>query len=557
MVQESFGWLSDALKWPSLIIFGVIDIALTTTIIILTAKSTTEHGFVTIPSPKTSPEQTGTFRLDIGILWTTLPNLAFALFAAHWAWIACAIAERQPYVELRKDGGAAAKKSIMLDYRVNPVVFRWWTAFRKSHKSIGSMTLLSVLLTYVTAPLAARLFATQVVLVPSTFPITYDKEFSGRNMDASIDWRPILNTVSATLLYEGRSIPWTNDQYAFRPFSNRSTLPASAIIEATSTAFTSHVDCKVVKDYAIESDKDSGSGEAVVHVSGKDRGCEFTQKLGVAGTRKTYLKTTSVIDCSAEASYSRLVFTFGKYSSLASNFLDDVSVISCATGYRQVDGTLKVSSLNNSPIVQSFEETGYPDVDRPPNWRVFEDAIVDPATLNPKDTSSTSEMGSLILSYAQRLQSGTELTSEVLIKAISIIFTRIYLNSVAFHGFTSMSEPATSMGKAFVPTTRLVVVEWVAYVIVVFLLIALCFLIWAFFYVHKQPSILTEEPQGLLSAAALVHDSDLIRIVSNIRKDPAFDGHLRQSSKRQSEIKDKKWTAAKGDERGQWVISSI
>ncbi|KAI3575792.1 hypothetical protein IWW34DRAFT_669739 [Fusarium oxysporum f. sp. albedinis] len=562
MAQESFGWLSEALKWPSLIVFGLFDIALAITIIILTAKSSTEHGFVTIPSRNTTSSSSlapvrFNVSLDLGILWTALPSFVFALFAAYWAWIACAIAERQPYVELRSRGGAEARKSILLDYRVTPVVFRWWSAFRKSHGTVGAMTLLSVLLTYITAPLAARLFTPQVVSVSKTLPITYDTEFSDSNINSTIDWQPILNVVAATLLYRGKSIAWTDDQYAFRPFSNHSIVPASADIEAETTAFAAYVNCVVVKDYTITSNGDSSSSQGTVTVSGDDRGCSFRQKFGVASTQKTYLKSTSVIDCSAQAYYSRLVFTAGVYSSSASNLLDDISVISCATGYRQVDGNLKVSTLATSPTIQSFDETGQPDTSRPTLWRIFEQGILGPVTFNPKAKSSTSDMGDLILQYARKLQPSNPLSPEVLIRSISSIFTATYLNGVGSHGFSLLSNPEASTGKAFIPTTRLFVVPWVAYVILIFLLIAFCFLVWAFFYVYKRPSILTEEPEGLLSAAAILSESDLLRIISSIRKEPGFDGNVRGRGKKNSEVMDRKWTATKDDEHGQWVISPI
>ncbi|KAL9571912.1 hypothetical protein ACKAV7_003901 [Fusarium commune] len=567
MAQESFGWLSEALKWPSLIVFGLFDIALAITIIILAAKSSTEHGFVTIPSRNITSSSSLALSwsdpvrfnvsLDLGILWTALPSFVFALFAAYWAWIACAIAERQPYVELRSRGGAEARKSILLDYRVTPVVFRWWSAFRKSHEAVGAMTLLSVLLTYIIAPLAARLFTPQVVSVSKTLPITYDTEFSGSNINSTIDWQPILNVVAATLLYRGKSIAWTDDQYSFRPFSNRSIVPVSADIEAETTAFAAYVNCVVVKDYTITSNKDSSSSQGTVIVSGDDRGCSFRQKFGVASTQKTYLKSTSVIDCSAQAYYSRLVFTAGVYSSSASNLLDDISVISCATGYRQVDGNLKVSTLATSPTIQSFDEIGRPDTSRPTLWRIFEQGILGPVTFNPKAKSSTSDMGDLILQYAQKLRPSNPLSPEVLIRSISTIFTATYLNGVGSHGFSSLSNPEASTGKAFIPTTRLFVVPWVAYVILIFLLIAFCFLIWAFFYVHTRPSILTEEPEGLLSVAAILGESDLLRIISSIRKEPGFDGNVRRSGKRHSEVIDRKWKATKDDEHGQWVISPI
>jgi hypothetical protein len=353
--------------------------------------------------------------LDTGSFWTTLPNLVFALFATHWAWIACAIADRQPYVELRKRAGAKARKSILFDYRVTPVVLRWWTAFQKSHNTVRAMTLLSVMLTYITAPFAARLFTTQLVSIPKPIPIVYSTEYKDNNLNSKTNWRPVLNVVSATLLYEGKSIAWTNNQYAFRPFSNHSTIPVSADIKAQSTSFGSYVNCELIKDYNITLNQVSGYRAGNIIISGNDRGCHFAQKITVSNTQQVYLKTTSV-GCSTY--YSRLVFSAGTYSSSSANLLDDVSVISCVTGYRRVDGNLRISSLNASPSIQSFDETGQPVTSRPFFLSMFEQGIPQPVTFNPQSSSSTSDMGSLILSYAQKLQPSSPLSPNVLIQSI-------------------------------------------------------------------------------------------------------------------------------------------
>ncbi|KAM0499433.1 hypothetical protein ACHAP8_005588 [Fusarium lateritium] len=566
MAEKSFGWLSEAVKWPSLIFFAVFDIALVVVIIILSVKSSTEHGFIAIPSPRVTASRLQALpwgdpvhfnvSLDIGILWTALPNLVFALFAAHWAWIACAIAERQPYVELRARGGAEARKSILLDYRVTPLILRWRAAFRKSHNAIGATTLLSVMLTYITAPFAARLFTTQVVSVPRTVPIIYDTEFKDSNLNTSIDWRPVINVVAATLLYQGKNIAWTNDQYALQPFSNQSRIPASADVEAKSTGFASYVNCELIKNYNITFNKISNS-EGNVVVFGNDRGCSFTQKFPVSSTQKTYLKSTSVIDCSAQAYYSRMVFSAATYSASSSNLLDDISVISCATGYRQVDGNLKVSSLNIAPSVHSFDETGQPDTSRPYYWKTFEQGILGPVTFNPQASSSTSDMASLILSYAQKLRPSEPLSPEVLIQSISTVYSATYINGVGINGFSSVSKPEINTGEALTPTTRLFVVRWVAYIILIFLLVALLFDVWASIYVHKRPSILTEEPQGLLSEAAILHKSSILRVISSIHNEPDFNGKVRQVGKNYAEVKDKKWVATKDIKTNQWVISSI
>ncbi|KAH7139648.1 hypothetical protein B0J13DRAFT_608907 [Dactylonectria estremocensis] len=566
MLRKSSGWLSEAIRWQSLLLFVTFDIAFLITIIVLTVISSTENGFATINSSNITSNgsivlpggKSSIFNVswDLGVLWTTLPNFIFTLFGAYWAWIAGAISDRQPYVELRKRGGCEARTSILLDYRVLPVVWRWWVAFRKSHGTVGATTLLSVLLTYVVAPFAARLFAAHVVMVSETLPVAYNVTFDGNNINAEIDWRPIMDTVAATLLYQGNNIPWTDDQHAFRPFATDSRLTTGADMVANTTAYAAYVNCELSQDYTIVLDpQDSGSG--TVTVTGTDRGCEFKQDFGVSSLQKIYFKTTSQIDCSSRAYYSRLVFTAATYSSSAPSLLDDISVISCATGYQQATGNLKVLALTGSPIIQSFDQTAQLDTTRPSFWRGFEQNILGPVSFNPQAEWSTTDMGSLILYNAQRLQPSNPLTADILIKSISDVFTAVYLNAVAIHGFDQLSAAETGIGRAFIPTTRLFIVPWVAYIIIVFLSITVYFVGSVFFYVRKSPSILTEEPEGLLSMAAILNGSELLDIASDIRGEPGFNGEVCKIGKALPEVKGRRWTATRDPVHGQWVIGSI
>ncbi|KAH7184549.1 uncharacterized protein B0J16DRAFT_340170 [Fusarium flagelliforme] len=557
VAQSSYGWLSSCLRWPSLLIFTFLNLTLLTTVISLTIVSSTNDGFVTIPSRNASSpspssnSQTLSISWDLGLLWTTLPSFVFSLFGAYWAWMTGAIAERQPYVELRKEGGSEPGSSIMLDYRVVASIWRWWGAFRRSHYMVGATTLMSVLLTYAIAPFAARLFALEVVRMTKTSPIVYNEVFNNNNINATLDWRPVLDTVAATLIYQGNGIAWTDDERAFRPFYPKSNLVRGADISANTTAYSAYLDCVLVKDYTITSDGDS------VDISGNDRGCSFKQSFGVNSSQRTYFKTTSKIDCSSKAHYSRLVFTAATYSSSASNNLNDLSVISCATGYRQVAGTLTVTPSSSAPIIGSFTKTGEADTGRPKLWRVFEQGILGPVSFNPQAKWSTSDMGSLILYYAQQLQPSKPLASEALMDAASKVFTAIYLNAVAIHGFDSLPEPETGTGTALIPTTRLFVVPWVAYIIIVFLMVILCSVVAIYIHLQRSPSIMTEEPEGLLSMAGILCNSELFTIAWNIRHDHAFDGSVLEMGRKRPEVMERKWGATQDVESDNWVVRSV
>ncbi|KAH7304753.1 hypothetical protein B0I35DRAFT_362860 [Stachybotrys elegans] len=549
--RETFGWLSACLRWPSLLFFGFVDIALVITIISLTIISSKKNGFVTTPSRSTGNGSDGiNAPWDLGVLWTSFPSFIFALFGAYWAWMAGALAERQPYVELRKEQGAGASLSILLDYRVVASIWRWWGAFRKSHFTVGATTLLSVLLTYAIAPLAARLFVAQAVMVAEDIPIAYNTSFQEDQINSTIDWRPVFDTVSANLLYGGHSVDWADQDQAFRPFSADLASDSGRVLAANTTAYSAYLNCQLQADYIMRTNGDG------VTVTGRDRGCDFQQTFGVNESQATYFKTTVELGCSSSAYYSRFVFTAASYSASAPNRLDNISVISCATGYRQANGTLTISSSSGRPVIESFTETGDPNRERLGLWRVFEQGILQPTTFNPQVKWSTSNMGSVILYYAQRLNPTSMLDSEILMEAIPRVFTTVYLNVIAMHGFGFLSEPELSTGVAYIPTTRLFVVPWVAYTVLAFLAVTLFSVIFLFFHLEKSPSILTEEPHGLLSMADMLNDSELLNIAANIRGDIGDHGGIRENGKLRREVMDKRWTAVKSTSGGGWVITS-
>ncbi|KAK1997391.1 hypothetical protein LX36DRAFT_73448 [Colletotrichum falcatum] len=556
--SRPYGWLAPSLRWPSLLAFAVVDFAVAITIIALTITSAQRDGFVTISTHNTTAtdREATVFNIpwNLGLLWTSLPSLAFSLFGAYWAWIAGSIAERQPYVELRRDGGSGAGTSVLLDYRVVAAIWRWWGAFRKSHFTVGSTGLLSVFLTYLVGPLAARLFAAQTVAVAVAAPIYYTKDYNVDNINATLDWRPVLDTVAATLLYGGNNIPWTDTERAFRPFAvgSGSDSSAKSDVAANTTAYSGYLSCELVGDYTIASSGDS------VTVSGNDRGCDFKQNFPVVETQEIYLKTTVDFDCSAEAHYSRLVFTAAEYSASARNKIDNISVISCATGYRQASGTCRVTSPKGAPaVVSSFVEAGQPDTRRPKLWRVFEQGILGPVTFNPQAKWSTSDMGSLVLYYAQRARPSDPLGPAALMEAIPTVFTAIYMNAVAIHGFEPARDAEAAAGTAFVPATRLFVVSWVAYLIVAFLAVALCAVVFLFFRLQDCPSILTEEPRGLLSMAAVLEKSELLDIASDMRQERGFDGEVWKRGTARWDVNGRKWKAAMDPETGNWVVRAV
>jgi hypothetical protein len=105
-----------------------------------------------------------------------------------------------------------------------------------------------------------------------------------------------------------------------------------------------------------------------VIMSGTDRGCAIAQEFTVAEIQEVYFTATAEINCGIQASYSRLVFTYGHFSRTLSTLTSNLSVISCATGYRVTAGNLTVtvpscsSGISSAPDILSFTPTS-PQVD--------------------------------------------------------------------------------------------------------------------------------------------------------------------------------------------------
>ncbi|TDZ24540.1 hypothetical protein Cob_v002400 [Colletotrichum orbiculare MAFF 240422] len=287
-----------------------------------------------------------------------------------------------------------------------------------------------------------------------------------------MDSRPIMSAVAATKLYNGGRIPWTDEHRPYRPFRAAAATDGDARVNANTSAYAAYLSCEVVRDYSMTLNR-RPSTSGTITMTGKDRGCDFEQEFGVTSSQEMYFKTTTQLECSADAFLSRLVFTAGTFPTSSQNLLGNVSVISCATGYRSQPRVLTVfgapassSSSSTATTIHPFAPVGEAVRDRPVLWR------------------TTTDFGSLVLYLAQKRAPAGFLGAEVLAQSISDIFTSVYMTVVAVNCMEKTSgDAATGGGAVSTPATRLFVVPRMAYV-VAFLALALWF---AFFvFVHAR-----------------------------------------------------------------------
>ncbi|KAL1835486.1 hypothetical protein VTJ49DRAFT_6629 [Mycothermus thermophilus] len=284
---------------------------------------------------------------------------------------------------------------------------------------------------------------------------------------------------------------WTDEAYAFRPLSvaiaasgsnnvaNASVMVAPGMYDlvANTTAHVAYVNCEVVTD-AVTITREGQN----LRVRGTDRGCDLEQRFAVTNSSGSYLHVSSKPDCSNTAHYSRPIFTAGRYDANSATLLAKVSVISCTTDFRVVTGRLEVSvvpsPVGTVAVVHGFTPRAAVGEDErskaQPSWRLIETKMLEPVVFNPSMQQEISEFASVVLSVADQEGREDRLNPDVLIWAIGRVFGAVYAVATAMVSFTPLDQPERVTDAVVrMPVMRLFVVEWVSYVVLVLLSIAL------------------------------------------------------------------------------------
>jgi hypothetical protein len=515
-----------------LLLFVEIDIVII--ISTLLGVSLTHSGFVTLG------DQTGTFDIagvhfsslwSVGLLWTAFPALLMTLFRFYWDSIVNAFADETPFAELRKPGGCSAKASILLDYRVHPSIYSWLIAFKNRHILLGSSMLLSFLVSIVLVPLSARLFAPSDVQRSKQVPMAIKTDFNASYLNASINYQPIFDSVSAARLHGGLPSSWTDGEFAFPTFeleNNESGSSNATSLSLKITAYSAYLDCKEITHYSTNQTPSDEKGYISLLFNAEDRGCPITIKEGIGPGADIYLKTAFTQQCEAAAGYSRISFSAGNYSPSSPNKLKDLVIISCMPTYRNTSGVLKALSGPRSVLsLASFTpDRKTSQLDRPYTWRDFEKNMLQVSTQNPKAPVFSSSFGDLFLSYSDKTNLSTPLSPESLMSAASTIFTTTYAITAASQLFQPAAPPEIATGTLSMTINRLHVVPWAAYVSIVILIILIIQTLLIFAYLQRHRSILREEPAGIMGAANLLYGSNVNYYVEAAHTDPLFDGSL-------------------------------
>ncbi|KAG7284823.1 hypothetical protein NEMBOFW57_009438 [Staphylotrichum longicolle] len=564
-------WIDTTIQPWCVCAFIGLSISMIITLIALLIVSRRRNGFVSVGA--ILADYGATWR--VSILWTSLPAFVFTCLGGYWKSIADSFTDRQPFVGLARRGGGPGKETVLLDYRT-------------------TFSLIACLAFSGLVSLSAGLFIAAAGVFQQEVSVVFNSTFDQSAMRTAMDIRAVLDTVTARLIYGASNRPWTDGQYAFRPFYTAFQVageppPTNATaVTARTVAHSAYLNC-VVMAPAPDSDctmtatlLPAETSAATVVMTATDRGCQSQQKFTVSEHQSVYFKTSAELDCGQNAGYSRLFFTYGHFSATGLPFLSNISVVSCAVGYKSTHGDLKVtvpsasheedtsaSGGGGTPAIILFAPTEEPRDSRDDSfafWTGFESKLFQTTVFSGNTALATSDFGAAVLYRAAQRQGGgatvtdnsTVLGGRVLAESISDVFTAVYLTSMATFGLVSQEggprEQATATLEKHL--TRLFVVPWVTGTVVgvlgLIVFVAICVLR----HVRKHKTLLYEKPAGLLAYAGLLEDSKLTEVAKDIRDSARFDGKVvgtvlrhaesRKEQKRRADIVDDWWEMTPG-----------
>jgi Protein of unknown function (DUF3433) len=520
-------WRTGKLHPPALTSLLLVEIGIVAALSVLYSLSQREHGFVPVKQIVPVSFSAGTESLhsswNISFLWTSLPSLFMVLFNLSWTAVIDGLAEETPMRDLAGQNGASLEKTVLLDYRRHLSFFRWIVAFKNGHCFLGSCMLLSVINAIILVPFAAHLFS--AIPVKDTKKTTFSllTTYNASADIALIDYAPILATVTAVRTQGGQWPNGTDGTYAFPNFTTQADVYTQNVSQwaLNVTGYTASLACVTVSAYDI-STVPAQDGVATIAITATDRGCNISLKGGIGPGPSVFLKTNSIIDCSAESGLSRISFFAGTYAATAPYLLNDMNVVSCRPSYSQISGTLtappSLQPLSFNPTNQSYDA-------RPANWRGFEQDMLSLSNIgNPDSHDFTSGFGELLLEYARTQDASSSLAPDLLASSASTVFSSIFAVFAESFLFAPVSNDMTVSGLSIISETRLTVVAWSTLTSIGILSVLIILTVILFFYLWRFEAVLPEEPHGILGYASLLHGSDLNNLLDDANQGCAYEG---------------------------------
>jgi len=395
----------------------------------------------------------------------------------------------------------------------------------------------TIIMSLLIIPLSSRLFVTGTVSRDASTNVLIGSSFDDTRFTAEVDLGDVLDITSAHLIY-GAGLPsWMTAQYAFPSTTvDKKSLPSQYSTSANVTAYSATLSCVPINDYN-RSLVETSSSAYTYTVSTVDRGCPVQYSLALDSDISLYVKTTSIQNCLPEDGSTRLVLVSGTYSNTIATHVDNFSFVSCTTNYWNTSGLLTTTTTNgqsSNPLISSFTIQSMVE-SRISKVMPFEQELHTLKQYDPSSESSVSQFGRLIYKYSSKISSPsstTPLDTSTLINATSAVFNTTYAvlaNSVFFQ---PLSIPQTTDGSITQQVTRLFIVSYIAYIIIIAIFLLGLMAVIIMIHTTKHKTMLAEEPVGFGGYAELLMDGDVNDYAREFRATAGYDGKFNEYMKK-------------------------
>jgi hypothetical protein len=211
---------------------------------------------------------------------------------------------------------------------------------------------------------------------------------------------------------------------------------------------------------------------------------------------------------------------------------DHSAIVSCIPAFWNVTGSLDVVSTvgftQKRIEAPAFTATSREVADLPSFSEVqFAYSIMGVGTLNPSagaDINTPNRVAELV---ARDIAAKNLVLSEsMIINSAKVIVPAIYIMMNVQYYFPDLPISAQQEGVLRVPENRLHIVIYAAATILAILGMLVVETICLFIFLRKNPTILSEEPVGLIGAANLLQNSNIPQIINTFHSHPEFNGCL-------------------------------
>jgi hypothetical protein len=332
-------------------------------------------------------------------------------------------------------------------------------------------------------------------------------------------------------IQDARRPLWTDGEYSVAKVAPLVDV-GDGTLTLEATAYSARSDCIRIPESkyhkTILTPGETGIPALSIQVTADDRGCrisDFTNLRLDPGHPDTVLRIWPTTSCAADAGWSRFSIVTALYEDAHAN-VTNFNLISCLPSYWITPGTLVATSGSISPpSLSTFSPHASNGSQFRPDaiWRFFEMGIQESGCYDPASHVDSNEFGRYVYKIAAKENPTAPLLPEAIIDAAQTLFTSTFAVFTSTDLFKPTSSPLKGSGVHSVQDTRLIVVSPVAYIILAVLSTAALLNISLFFYA-RQPSMLYEEPVGLVSFAGILHNSDLNTMVTRLVQGPNFNG---------------------------------